>query len=159
MSGASRKTGSIDRLYHVKTEMEINAYHYTAGPLGTAWLEALRTGVLKAARCSKCGTRFLPPRLYCPRCFSEVSELVEIEGEGYIDTYSVIYYDDSGRRLEEPVVIAVIRFDGVYGGLIHRVKIDPREVRRGLKVRPVFRSERRGSLTDIEYFVVSEKRT
>ena len=147
-----RRISSVDKIYHFKTEMEINAYHYTAGPIGTKWLEALRNGEIKVARCNSCGTRFLPPKLYCPRCFSEVSELETISGEGYIDTYSVIYYNDRGEKISEPVVIALIRFENVYGGLIHRVKTKPGEVRIGMRVRPVFKKERRGSIRDIEHF-------
>ncbi|MEM0043752.1 MAG: Zn-ribbon domain-containing OB-fold protein [Sulfolobales archaeon] len=138
--------------YHKTVDMEINEYHYTAGPLGVKWLEALRQGVLKAARCSRCGLKFMPPKIYCPQCFSEVSELVEIVEEGYVSSYTIIYVDDSGRRLEKPRVIALIRFPGVFGGLIHEVKADPKDIKSGMRVRPVFRDERRGSITDIMYF-------
>lgn len=149
MSSVERSGG----YYRRETEMEINAYHYTAGPLGTEWLKALREGVLKAAVCSKCGLRFIPPKIYCPRCFSRVSELVDISGEGYVDSYTIIYFDDSGRRLEKPEIIALIRFPGVFGGLIHRVAADPSDVKIGMRVKPVFSSSRRGSIRDIEYFV------
>jgi len=147
-----RRISSLDKIYHFKTEIEINAYHYTAGPVGTRWLEALKNGELKVAKCNKCGTRFLPPKLYCPKCFSEVSELESISGEGYIDTYSVIYYNDSGERMPEPVIIALIRFEGIYGGIIHKVKTDPKKIRIGMRVKPVFRRDKKGSIDDIEYF-------
>ena len=143
---------SIEKLYRKEVEMEIRAYHYTAGPLGTKWLEALKQGVLKAAKCSKCGAIYMPPKIYCPRCFSEVSELVDINSEGFVESYTIIYRDSEGKRLEKPEIMALIRFPGVYGGLIHRINIDPKEIRIGIKVKPVFREIRRGSIDDIEYF-------
>ncbi|MGC9148386.1 MAG: Zn-ribbon domain-containing OB-fold protein [Sulfolobales archaeon] len=143
---------SLEKLYRKNIEMEINAYHYTAGPLGTKWLDALKDGKLKAARCSRCGTIYIPPKIYCPKCYSEATDLVEINDTGYIESYAIIYRDNQGRKLEKPEIIALIRFPGVYGGLIHRVNIDPKEIKIGIKVKPVFRKERRGSINDIEYF-------
>ncbi len=151
-----KRITSLEKLYRKEIEMEINAYHYTAGPLGTKWLESLREGVLKAAKCSRCGIIFIPPKIYCPKCFSEAHDLVDINSEGYIESYTIIYKDNHGRRLEKPEVIALIRFPGVFGGLIHRVSIDPEEIKMGIKVKPLSRKERRGSITDIEVFVKAE---
>jgi uncharacterized OB-fold protein len=48
-------------------------------------------------------------------------------------------------------VLAFIKFPGVEGGLIHYVKTDRPRI--GMKVRPRWREEKRGLVTDIEYFV------
>ena len=74
---------------------------------------------------------------------------------GRIRTYSIVYVDLDGRRLEKPDVIALICFEGVEGGIIHRVsEVEPEAVKTGMPVEAVLRprGERRGSITDILYF-------
>jgi len=142
----------VGKPYVREIEMEINAYHYTPGPLGTKWLEALKNGIIMAARCERCGLTYIPPKIYCPRCFSEVGQLVEVKGKPYLASYSVIYRDFEGRALEEPLVVGLIRFEGVEGGMIHYVKAPLDRISIGMRLEPVFKSERRGSITDIEYF-------
>jgi uncharacterized OB-fold protein len=133
-------------------EMEIKAYHYTPGPLGLRWLEGLKRGSILAASCDRCGYKYIPPKIYCPRCFHEVNSLIEVSGKPYLAGFSVIYRDFSGKQLEEPVIIGLIRFEGVEGGLIHYIRAPLEKLSIGIKLEPVFRSERRGSITDIEYF-------
>ncbi len=154
-----KKVGSIGSLRHFEVDMEIDRYIYTAGPLGTKWLEALREGVIKAAKCHRCGgTLFIPPKIYCPTCYSDVEELVDIDQVGYIDHYTVIYRNDNGERLKSPQILALVRFKNVLGGLLHY--IDPNDlnkIRKGAKVKPVFKEERKGSITDIKYFKIIEE--
>lgn len=142
----------MDRPAVFDVEMEIRAYHYTPGPLGLRWLEEIRRGSIKAARCQKCGLAFIPPKIYCPSCFHEVSQLVEIEGKPYLAGYTIMYRDFGGKLLEKPLVVGLIMFPGVSGGLIHYVEARPEDLKTGAALEPVFRKERRGSITDIEYF-------
>ncbi|MBP1449333.1 MAG: Zn-ribbon domain-containing OB-fold protein [Thermoproteus sp.] len=141
--------GKIRRFPEV---MEIEAYVYTAGPIGSRWLEELRRGRLTAGYCAKCGKLFIPPRSFDPDSFEEVSELMPIDEVGIVETYTVIYRDFYGNPLREPATLAFIRFPGVEGGLIHFVKA--KEQRVGMRVRPKWRppEERKGLITDIEYF-------
>ncbi len=136
-------------------EMEIRAYHYTPGPLGLRWLEELRRGSIKAAKCDRCGNIFMPPKIYCPKCFSEVDQLVEIREKPYLASYTVIYRDFDGKELEKPVIVGLIRFRGVGGGLIHYIEGPVEKLAIGATLEPVFRANRRGSITDIEYFKLS----
>ena len=138
------------RIKHFPEVMEIEAYVYTAGPIGTKWLEALRAGRLTAAYCPKCGRLFMPPKMYCPYDFEEVKELREVEPVGVVETYTVVERDFYGEQLKEKKVLAFIKFPGVEGGLIHYVKTDKPRI--GMRVRPRWRAERRGLVTDIEYF-------
>ncbi|MEM1610449.1 MAG: Zn-ribbon domain-containing OB-fold protein [Sulfolobales archaeon] len=141
-----------EKPYVREIEMEINAYHYTPGSIGLRWLEGIKRGSILAALCDKCGLKYMPPKIYCPRCFSEVTQLIEISGKPYLASYSIIYRDFDGKPLEEPVIIGFIRFEGVEGGLIHYIKAQPDRISIGMKLEPIFKSERRGSITDIEYF-------
>lgn len=130
--------------------MEIEAYVYTAGPVGTKWLEALKSGRLTAAYCPRCGRLFLPPKMYCPFDFEEVKELREIETVGVVESFTVIERDFYGEKLPERKILAFIKFPGVEGGLIHYLKTTKPAV--GMRVKPRWRAERVGLITDIEYF-------
>ncbi|GGP18924.1 hypothetical protein GCM10007981_00530 [Thermocladium modestius] len=130
--------------------MEIEEYEYTAGPIGTKFLEGLRNGKLVAGRCGKCGAIHIPPKGFCPVDFQQVTETVEIEPMGIVKTFAVIREDFNGNSLREPVVLAFIEFPGVSGGLLHYLKAERPSI--GMKVKPKWRAERRGSINDIEYF-------
>lgn len=140
----------MKRIRYFPEVMEIEAFVYTAGPIGTKWLEALKSGKLTAAYCPKCGRLYMPPKMYCPHDFQEVTELREVAPLGVVESYTVIHRDFYGEPLKEPKVLAFIKFPGVEGGLIHHVKTDRPRI--GMKVRPNWRAERRGLVTDIEYF-------
>jgi hypothetical protein len=78
---------------------------------------------------------------------------VAIKGKVY--TYTIAYYDLDERRLQQPVILALISFDGVCGGLVHKLgEVEPEGVRIGMPVEAVFKSpqERTGSILDIQYF-------
>jgi uncharacterized OB-fold protein len=127
-------------------------YRYTAGPIGTKFLEGLKAGRLLAGKCPVCGKLFIPPKSFCQYDFAEIKELTEIASLGIVRSYTIVYEDSYGNKLPKPVVIGFIEFPGIVGGIIHYIiNVEPNNVRIGLKVRPVFRpdNERRGSLTDI----------
>ncbi len=132
---------------YVYTDMEIEEYIYTPGPLGHKWLSMLKEGTLGAAKCRD-GTLLIPPRSFCPD-FAEAVDVVPISPLGIAVAVTAIYRDFYGRPLDEPARIAYIQFPGVRGGLVHYVT---GEVRPGAKVVPVWRERRVGSITDIAYF-------
>lgn len=45
---------------------------------------------LMAARCTKCGDVYIPPRAICPKCQSEDMEWVETSGKGKLKAFTVI---------------------------------------------------------------------
>jgi len=131
-------------------------YIYTAGVAGDHFFRELRTtGRLLASQCPKCGRRYLPPRLFCELCFVEAGEWVEVPREGRIEAVSVVHVDRHGEPLLEPEVWALIRFEGITGGLIHRVAVEPARAKPGLRVRPSLKPARNrtGAIDDVENFV------
>ncbi len=129
-------------------------YRYTAGPIGTKFLEGLRP--VNYSPVSACVWQVInASQAFCQYDFAEIKELVEIAPVGILRTYTVVYEDSYGNKLPKPVIIGFIEFPGVTGGLVHYIiNVEPGNVRVGLKVRPVFKpeSERRGSITDIVGF-------
>jgi uncharacterized OB-fold protein len=131
-------------------------YIYTPGVAGDKFFKALRDeGKLLATYCESCNHTYLPPRMYCERCFSKLDKWVEAESSGVVDTFTLVSEDRNDERLSEPVLVAFIRIDKTNGGLIHRLGgIDPESVKVGMKVNAVLKdkAKRTGGLSDIDHF-------
>ncbi|MEM0271720.1 MAG: Zn-ribbon domain-containing OB-fold protein [Thermoprotei archaeon] len=122
-------------------------YKYSAGVSGQRFAEGLKQGKILGSKCNRCGETFLPPSLYCPKCYVYTSEYVEVQPNGEIYTFTEV----DGR------VVALIKFPGVNGGLIHTVKKPSAgKIRIGLRVSAVFRptEQRKGDIADIEFFEI-----
>ncbi|MFW9985469.1 MAG: Zn-ribbon domain-containing OB-fold protein [Candidatus Odinarchaeota archaeon] len=143
------------KLRHQIGDMECD-YIYTAGVAGERFYIALRDeGKLLATRCDKCNITFMPPRLYCDKCFAELTNYKEVPSTGIIDSYTITYLDMNGEALPDPMVLAFIKIDQTDGGLIHKISdIKPESLKIGTKVEAVLedKSKRKGGLTDIKYF-------
>jgi len=144
-----KKSRVVD-VIHVEGSMETEKYVYTPGLAGVKVAEALIEGKIMGVRCR--GELYIPAKTYCPD-HSE-GELVEVRGPWVIKSYTIVYEDMYGEKLDKPVVVALLGIEGARGGLIHYVDVDPDKARIGLKVEPVFkpREERRGLITDIMFF-------
>lgn len=131
-------------------------YHYTAGVAGEEFLRELKeNGNLIASKCPKCKNSYVPVRMYCPDCFVETSQRHKITTPGQVYSYTVMNRDRTGKRMEKPVVVALVKFDGIKGGLVHVLDIiDPKEASIGMKVVPVLKDkeDRVGALSDILAF-------
>jgi len=127
---------------------------YTVGVAGERFLRELRDNArLIATHCPQCDYTYMPPRLYCERCFAELTEWVQVPPRGNIHAFTVMHLDLDEEPLAEPEIIAFVQLEGSDGGLIHRLKeVDPDEVYIGMPVGAVFREEREGSILDIAYF-------
>ncbi|OFX15535.1 hypothetical protein A3K71_02465 [archaeon RBG_16_50_20] len=127
-------------------------FRYTVGVAGEKFFrEIMENGRLMASRCSSCNLNYLPPRIYCERCMSRLEEYVPVENEGTVEAFTITHQDAEGNPLQEPVGVALVRFPGAYGGLVHRT-IDVLAI--GDRVRAVFKDkkERTGSILDIKFF-------
>jgi uncharacterized OB-fold protein len=131
-------------------------YHYTAGVAGEEFRRELRdNGKLLTSKCPKCKTVYLPARMFCPSCFVETKERATVTKPGYVYSYTTVSADKSGNKTSEPTLVALVKFDGITGGIVHRVEVsNPEEAAIGLKVEPVLREKnsRTGALTDIVHF-------
>jgi uncharacterized OB-fold protein len=128
-------------------------FHYTAGVAGEEFLRELKdNGRLIASKCPKCKNSYVPARMYCAPCFVETKDRHNITSQGTVYSFAVVDLDRSGNRLPKPAVVALIKFEGVKGGIVHLLDVESaKEASIGMKVVPVLkeRSERTGSLSDI----------
>lgn len=129
---------------------------YTMGIAGERFFREIKENArFWGTRCPHCDLIYVPPRLYCERCFAHLEDWVEVPTTGRVHTFTVVHLDLDGNPLPEPRVVAFIQIDGTDGGLVHDLgEVDPEEVCIGMCVEAVFKdpAERRGSITDIRYF-------
>ena len=152
---STEKINWVNKIKHWEGNLNVEKYVFTAGVAGERFFKRLKEGKLLASRCSKCGTKYFPARAYCEKCHSEINEYFEIDNTGIVDTYTIQKIDKNGKRLKEPIIWALIKFDDTVGGIIHRLgEINEEELEIGIEVKPVFKpeKEREGKITDILYF-------
>ena len=127
-------------------------FRYTVGVAGEKFFrEVMENGRLTASRCPTCNLNYLPPRIYCEKCLSKLDEYVPIANSGTVEAFTLCHQDADGKELARPVGVALVRFQGAHGGIVHKTK---GELAIGDRVRVVFkeRVKRVGSIMDIEYF-------
>ena len=127
-------------------------FRYTVGIAGEKFFrEIMENGRLTASHCPKCNLNYLPPRIYCEKCLSKLDEYVPIDNSGTVEAFTMCHQDAEGKELAQPVGVALVRFQGAHGGIVHKIKANASI---GDRVRAVFkeRSKRVGSILDIEHF-------
>ncbi len=131
-------------------------YHYTAGVAGEEFRRELKeNGRFLVSKCAKCKTTYLPARLFCPTCFVETKDQFPVDKAGFVYSFTSVANQRSGDKLYRPALVALVKFEGIKGGIVHRLDVDDLErVTIGMKVRPILKnaSERTGSVADILAF-------
>jgi len=138
---------------HWLGDMETD-YLYTLGVAGERFFKELKSkGKIMGAKCSNCNIVYVPPKMYCERCFEKLEEWVDIGKKGVIHTFTIVTIDVDGSKLEKPVIYALIKFDGTHGGIIHKIG-ETDTVCIGTKVEAVLKppNQRKASINDIKYF-------
>ncbi len=129
---------------------------YTAGIAGERFFREIKErGQFLATVCLDCDITYMPPRLYCEECFSQLEEWAEVGSWGHVHTFTVVHRDLDNEPLSEPRILAFVTLDDTDGGLVHYLdEIEPEDVYLGMRVEAVLKAEdeRQGSITDIEYF-------
>jgi hypothetical protein len=93
--------------------------------------------------------------MYCPSCFIEMKDQFPIDNPGYIYSFTSVSRDRSGANTDLPVIVGLVKFEGVKGGIVHLLEIaDADRVSIGMKVMPSLKnpSDRTGAMTDILAF-------
>lgn len=144
---------------HWLGDMEAD-YIYTLGVAGERFFKEIKeNGRLMGAKCPRCNIVYVPPRMYCEKCFAKLEKWVDVGTKGVIHTFTVATIDVDHKKLEKPVIYALIKFKGACGGLIHKIgETKPERVKIGMKVEAVFKPsfERKASINDVRYFKPAE---
>ena len=154
--GSPEQISQVEDIRYVYGAIPVN-FAYSLGVAGERFFrEIMENGRFMGTRCQQCEYTYLPPRLYCERCFAGLDDQwVEVGSRGTVEAFTVAHVDLEGQRLAEPQLLALIRLEGADGLLVHRLgDIAAEDVDIGLLVAAVFRPrrQRKGSLQDIRYF-------
>jgi len=103
------------------------------------FISYLEQGKIMATKCQKCGTRYFPPKMDCPKCLESDVEWFEIT-KGKLITYTIVHYGPSGFEDDAPYILAIGDFgDGlrVFGRLSKDIEESAIKPGMELKVVPV----------------------
>jgi uncharacterized protein len=142
------------RLGYFEGGIPVN-YQYTYGIAGDRFFQTLmKKGDFIASKCPECGVKNIYPLSYCEACFTEINEYVSVGLTGELYSYTACHSDFQGKPHAEPHLLGLIRFAGVEGGIVHRLKIAPDDLQLGMRVKARLKpaARRQGSVDDILYF-------
>lgn len=132
-------------------------YLYTSGLAGERFFTELKkTGKILATECGSCGIEYLPPRVYCERCFADIGDSWHaVSPNGVVESFTVLRRALDGSAMDPPEVRAVVRLGKGQGALIHRLLVPPDRVSVGMEVKAMLkpRAKRNADILDIEGFV------
>lgn len=138
-------------------------FKWSAGRYGSKFLTELRDNKrIVGIRCPQCKKVLVPPRRVCGDCFVAMDEIVELPGEGTVETFTVLSFGfvdpDTGKQRPVPYTWAFIKLDGADNTFIHYLEeTNQDKLRIGMRVRPVFEDNRRGHVLDIRHFETIEE--
>ena len=131
-------------------------YEWTTGRTVGEFLAALRDHKrILGAVCGGCGAVSVPPTSYCELCSSEMKDWKEVGPRGVVMSWARVAGPFEGAPLEPPFRYVLVRLAGADTSLLH-IAPDDERVKTGAAVRPEWRRERTGSITDILWFVPDE---
>lgn len=135
-------------------------YRWSTGLATARFLQGLRDRKILATRCQQCQRVLVPGRSFCPRCFVDMDDWLEVPDHGRLRTYTIVNYSFEGQPLPPPYIIGMIDLEGTDVAFSHFVGgVDLSDfnavrsrLQRGVEMRAVWREERVGRITDIAYF-------
>lgn len=130
---------------------------YTAGKAGQRFFAALQQdGRLLATRCADCQQVYFPARRFCERCFSELTDELELAPTGVIASFTFCRFDRDRQPLTEPVALALVRLEGATTLFLHYLLdvSEPTQLAIGAAVEVVLKAKERrdGSILDVAGF-------
>jgi len=148
--------------YDVITDKLTVQYELAYGPTWTKFMEGLTQEKILGSRCSECGRVLVPARSYCPRCFIELNDFIEVSQQGTLMGWVLTDYEYYGMPTKPPFLSGFIKLDGTDCNFLHLIGgIDlsdaeavRRKVKNGMKVKAVWNKEKRGHIMDIQYFTL-----
>lgn len=133
-------------------------WRYGTGAHFREFIIALRERAqILGKRCPVCQRVYLPPRLVCGNCYAELREWVAVKDTGTVRAFTVVHTPiidpTTGALRPSPYAMALIQLDGADTTLNHYLaENDPTKLRIGMRVRAVWREQRKGLISDIVCF-------
>jgi len=110
------------------------------------FLEGLSKGELYGTRCSKCGSRYFPPRLECSRCGSGEVEWIRVAEKGRLLAYTIVNVKPESYQKFGDYIVGIAEMEDGFRVLAWIKSNEPNKLRRGMPVKLIF-SKREDGLT------------
>ncbi len=111
-------------------------------------------------KCQKCGDVFVPPRKICGKCNVSIpldQNWIDLPDTGTLVNYTITPYkvnDRGSRKVKKPQIIGMVNIDGSNTAIINKLlKMEPGEIKTGMKVRIEWEANTKGGPSDIKGFV------
>lgn len=130
-------------------------YTWWVGEVGSRFLTALRDEAkILGNRCMECRTVYVPPRKNCGRCFKEIDNWVEVGKEGVVQAHTIVRFQYPIQPVRAPFAYALIKLDGADVGMVHIIREGLDKLKNGVRVKALFREDRKGHIMDIDSFKI-----
>ena len=129
-------------------------YTWAAGEVASRFYIGLRDKKIYGIRCPACDVVFVPPKKVCHLCFDNLTEWVEVSDEGTLETFTIVHYNEPELHpMKAPFAYGIIKLDGADTGMVHLIgEADLNRIRKGMRLKAVFREKLEGNYLDIKYF-------
>ena len=135
-------------------------YELAHGRTWCRFFEGLKNQKILGNRCPKCERVLVPARTFCPRCFIDMRDWVELEPKGELAGWSLTELEYFGMPTKPPFVTGVINLHGADCSFMHLIggidlsSLDAvrSAIRNGMTVRAVWNERRTGCIMDIKHF-------
>lgn len=134
-------------------------YRWAAGAIIGRFLQALRDGpVILGSKCSECGRVASPPADICSGCGALSKDLIPIGSHGVIVAHAAVSQPITGVHRKLPFAFVLVRLDGSDTAMAHVAPgVEGCALRVGDRVQARFRSDRQGTIDDIEGFIAESE--
>jgi len=158
--GADEKKG--EELISLKCIPTINQRFATGTHMGK-WFAGLKEMKIIGTRCPVCQRVMVPPTEVCAVCHIRTDDFVEVGPKATVCLIDTVYYASpdplTGQVRSTPYAGAYMVLDGGSPMESFAMEINPKDMDRikpGMKIRPVWNSERSGTFTDLLYFEIDD---
>jgi len=135
-------------------------YRIAVGPTFNRFYEGLKVEKIWGNKCPQCGKVLVPARTFCPGCFVDMGDWIEVSQEGEVVTWTLANDRFYGMPVDPPFIGALIRLDGTDCDFLHLVggfdltHVDSvrSKITKGTRVKAVWSDQKKGHLMDIKYF-------
>jgi uncharacterized protein len=159
MTAMDKEKGQIVESRYIEQNIQL-PYKWFLGHTFTKFFDEFKNKKIMGTKCPKCSRVLVPARKFCPRCYEDTKEWVQVSDTGTLKTWSLVNFTFAGQVTPPPYITALIDLDGAGTSITHYVGgFDMSDIEKvkariaiGMKVKAKWRSERKGHILDIEYF-------
>ncbi len=135
-------------------------FNFWVGLYMDKFYDGLEQKKIVANKCPKCGDVFVPPRKICGKCNETIAldqNWVNLTDTGTLTNYTITPYkinERGSRKVKKDQIIGMVQIDGSNTTIVYKLlKIEPAEIKTGMKVKIEWQEKTKGAPEDIKGFV------